>query len=278
MASCERKPSGRLISSRPLWSDPRISVQSWQNLPSEDGTPIDPIRISFSVDGVSWFLPWGKFVALVNEGNVTVGRNLTGNRFGGNQLIVRYRQCHRLSVAPLTFCSGHDHEIVFGNVQVSEIIERVNDAREEWARLFGGEYGGLSLPRLASQVLITEALRARGALGSSLPDETAQRDEFFDACGGPDQEPKPVEIEPSDGKKQSYDDDDEPGDGDASVGNPAPSTGERGAGKPSEGSTDNNADESAARLRRQLIERGLIKPRAEEPTVAQQTDTPDDAS
>lgn len=277
MASCERKPAGRLVSSRPLWSNHCISVQVWQNQPGEDGQVQDPIRIAFSVEGSSWFLPWSKFVALVNDGNVTVGRNLAANRFGGNQLVVRYRQCHRLTAEPLTFCTGHDHEIVFGNVQVAEIIAKVNEARDEWARIFGGEYGGLPLPRLASQVLITEALRARGALGSSLPDDedpSARRDDLFDACGGPDEDPETVEIEPSLGKKEPYD---EPGDGDVGAGNPVASAGERGAGNPRGGSTD-SADESAARLRQRLIDSGLIKPLVEEPRVAQQPNSPDDAS
>lgn len=277
MGSCERKPAGRLVSSRPLWSDSRISVQAWQNPMNDDGTPIDPIRVSFSVDGASWFLPWSRFIALVNEGNITVGRNLTGNRFGGNQLVVRYRQCHRLQVEPLIFCSGHDHEIVFGQVQVVEIIAKVNEARDEWARIFGGEFGGLPVPRLAFQTLVTEALRARGALGSSLPedeDPSARRDDLFDACGGPDQDPEPLDIEPSLGKKEPYDD--ESGDGGVGTGNP-PDGGEHGTRNPSRGSTD-SADESAARLRQRLIDRGLIKPLVEEPRVAQQTDTPDDVS
>lgn len=252
MASCERKPTGRLVSSRPLWSDPRIFVQAWQNLPSETGEVQDLIRIAFSVDGSSWFLPWSKFVALVNDGNVTVGRNLTANRCGGNQLVVRYRQCHRLSAVPLTFCVGHDHEIVFGQVQVVEIIAKVNEARDEWARIFGGEFGGLPVPRLAFQQLVTEALRARGAFGSSTqPAETededpwVRRDGLFDACGGPDQDPEPLDIAPSGGVKEPYED--ESDDSEA-----------RKQAEQARRLAEEN--ESAQRLRDDLIRRGLIKP------------------
>lgn len=248
MASCERKPAGRLVSSRPLWSDPRISVQAWKNPPSEDGALVDPIRITLSVDGASWFLPWSKFVTLVNEGNVTVGRNLTGNRYSGNQFVVRYRQCHRLSVAPLSYCTGHDHEIVFGQVQVSEICELTNCARFEWSRLFGGEYGGLPLPRLASQVLIIEALRARGVLGLSLPegeDPRVRRDELINACGGPDRNPELLDIEPSTGVKESYED--EPDDSEART-------------RAEQVRCRAEEEEPVSQIRQRLVALGIIRP------------------
>lgn len=253
--SCERKSTGRLVSSRPLWSNPSISVQAWKSQPGDDGQVQDLIRIAFSVDSSSWFLPWSKFFILVNDGNVTVGRNLTGNRFGGNQFAVRYRQCHRLSADPLTYCSGHDYEIVFGQVQVAEICELVNQARDEWARLFGGECGGLPLPRQVHYQLITEALRARGALvGTPSSEETEEdswvrRDELFDACGGPDPDPKPLDIEPSEGRKESYDD--EPNDSD---------TREQADREAEQARRRTAEEESACQLRERLIAQGIIRP------------------
>ncbi len=262
--SCETRESAQLISSRPLWSDPRISVQAWRNPLSEDGTVLDPIRIAFCVDGSSWFLPWLKFIELVNHGNVTVGRNLTANIFGGNQYAVRYRKCHRLKVEPVTFCAGHDFEIEFGRVQVVEIIKRVNEARDEWARIFRGEFSGLPVPKLAFQKLVTEALYARGAFGTPEgEDPSTQRDGLFDACGGPDPDEEPLEIAPSDGKKEPYDVENDKNDEEATpVTSKAvpPVAGE--ATSPPPPSVDDE-DRYYARRREKLIRCGMITPRSD---------------